>query len=119
MESNPPTPLVTRHNGFEHDFFKGLEVVKISGPGMIMGAGMEMEMDKDAMAMDKEKGAMAMEEDAHDEHGYMVMLEPSPEATVIEFTVTADKVGSWEIGCFEDDGDHWNDGMKGKLVVVS
>jgi hypothetical protein len=49
----------------------------------------------------------------------MVMLEPSPEATVIEFTVTADKVGSWEIGCFEDDGDHWNDGMKGKLVVVS
>ena len=48
-------------NGFEHDFFEGIEVTKISGPGMIMGAGMEM--DEDAMAMDKDKDAMAMDKD--------------------------------------------------------
>jgi hypothetical protein len=27
-------------------------------------------------------------------------------------------VGEWEIACFEDDGTHYEDGMRGTLVVV-
>jgi uncharacterized cupredoxin-like copper-binding protein len=46
----------------------------------------------------------------------MVMRDPG-ESAEVTFTVTADQVGEWQIGCFEDDGAHWDDGMQGKLVV--
>ena len=38
-------------------------------------------------------------------------------STTLTFTVTEDMVGEWEIGCFEEDGLHYDDGMKGKLVI--
>ncbi len=44
----------------------------------------------------------------------MVMRDPGESA---EVTFTAGHVGEWQIGCFEDDGAHWGDGMLGKLVV--
>ena len=39
------------------------------------------------------------------------------ETIEVTFTVTADMAGDWEIGCFEDDGAHWDEGMKGKHNV--
>jgi hypothetical protein len=36
---------------------------------------------------------------------------------MIKFSVTEDMVGSWEIGCFLDDGGHYDEGMIGSLVV--
>jgi plastocyanin len=112
-------------DGFEHDFFEGLDVHH-SGGGMIMGLEMdEMAMDEE-MAMEEggETDEMAMEEgDEHEDdemahHGFMVMLPEGSDDGSISFTVTADKVGEWEIACFEDDGQHYEDGMKGKLVVT-
>lgn len=113
-------------DGFEVDFFEGLEVHH-SGGGMIMGLEMEeMEMEEE-MTMDEEsemEEEMAMDEgDEHDDdemehHGFMVMMPEGSEEGSISFTVTADKVGEWEIACFEDDGQHYDDGMKGKLVVT-
>lgn len=56
---------------------------------------------------------------------YAVMLSPVLESpkdsgmTVIEFTVPEDRVGEWEMGCFEDKGTHYDDGMRGKVIVVS
>lgn len=35
----------------------------------------------------------------------------------ITFTVTEVSIGEWEFGCFEEDGAHWDDGMKGTLIV--
>lgn len=43
--------------------------------------------------------------------------EPGQNAT-ITFTRTSDSVGEWEIGCFEEEGAHWDDGMQGTLTVV-
>ncbi len=172
--------------GFEEDFFAGIEDIQVEGPGMIMGLpGMEMEMGgmempgmgeagggmetggmemgdqtmtpeaehaEGEMAMGgegeagggMEMGGMEMgghaEEGGHggeamagefgpltldnvaDEHtGLMVMIDPKmippDQATVLTFTVPPDKVGRWELGCFQEQGQHYDDGMRAVLIV--
>jgi len=56
------------------------------------------------------------EEEAEAHAGFMVALETGGWATLV-FTVHADRVGEWEMGCFEENGSHYLSGMKGKLVV--
>jgi uncharacterized cupredoxin-like copper-binding protein len=133
-------------NGFETDFFEGIEdlVTVMLGEGamlmiddqmimMDMEEDMDMEHDMEE-DMDMEEDAsmeedMAMEEDMehadegeHDEGmghaGWMVMDAAGSGPTVIEFVVPLDRVGEWEMGCFEDDGTHYEDGMRGKITVV-
>jgi hypothetical protein len=58
-----------------------------------------------------------------DQHpGFMVLLDPlsltpSGEVTVLTFTVPEDAVGTWTIGCFQEGGQHFDDGMRGTLIV--
>ena len=52
-----------------------------------------------------------------DHAGFMVLIPNGDEDATITFTVTEDMVGEWELGCFTDDGQHYEDGMKGTLVV--
>ena len=54
--------------------------------------------------------------------GFMVMhnralVRPSDQVTTITFTVPEDKVGEWELGCFQEQGLHYDDGMRGTLIV--
>lgn len=58
---------------------------------------------------------MAMET-GDDPHGNMIMMDPVSEV-VIEFTVPEDKVGTWIFGCFQEDGLHFDAGMRGWLIV--
>jgi hypothetical protein len=57
--------------------------------------------------------------DAHS--GLMVMIDPqmipAGEVTDITFTVTEDKVGTWTMGCFQERGQHFDDGMNGTIIV--
>jgi uncharacterized cupredoxin-like copper-binding protein len=82
---------VRRHEGkvegFEKDFFAGIEVKYTI-----------------------EKGSVEREE----EHGFEVELEPGGKAT-LTFTIPADRRGEWEIGCFVPG--HYEAGMKGVLIV--
>lgn len=39
------------------------------------------------------------------------------ETARITFTVTEASTGEWEFGCFEEDGAHWDDGMRAIIVV--
>ncbi len=48
--------------------------------------------------------------------GVMVVRQPGDTAT-ITFTPTEDSVGEWQIGCFEEEGKQWTEGMKGKIIV--
>lgn len=48
--------------------------------------------------------------------GFAVILPVGAKATVT-FAVTDDMVGTWEIGCFEQDGVHYDAGMKGSVTV--
>lgn len=61
-------------------------------------------------------GEKLVQEEEEEHAGFMVALEPGGTATVV-FTVPADRAGEWEIGCFEEDGVHYQEGMKGKLIV--
>lgn len=103
-------------NGFEEDFFETAEALvepmdAMEGmEGMDMGGEGEMEGGDD--------GEMSEGEMGEAEHtGLMIVREPGQQAT-ITFTPTADSVGEWQIGCFEEDGAHWDDGMSGTLTVV-
>ena len=42
---------------------------------------------------------------------------PAGEETTITFTVPEDKVGRWEFGCFQERGQHYDDGMNGVIIV--
>ncbi len=59
------------------------------------------------------------EEEAHaEEHtGFMVTVPGENHEATMRFTVTEEMVGEWEIGCFLQDGVHYDAGMKGTLVV--
>lgn len=87
-------------NGFQHDFFEGMEP-------MLMRGGAMADMDEEMEHMEAEMG----------HSGFMVGMAQGAENATVTFTVTEDMVGEWELGCFEDNGQHYDDGMKGKLVV--
>ncbi len=57
--------------------------------------------------------------DAH--AGIMFMVDPEMvqhgEVTTITFTVPEDRVGEWELGCFQERGQHYDDGMRAKFIV--
>jgi len=57
------------------------------------------------------------EVEEHEGHaGLTVIVKPGEQAT-LKFTVSKDAVGEWEMGCFEQDGVHYDAGMKGKFIV--
>lgn len=50
--------------------------------------------------------------------GFMVTVPVGNDMATLTFTVTKAMIGEWEIGCFAQDGVHYNAGMKGTLVVL-
>jgi uncharacterized cupredoxin-like copper-binding protein len=56
------------------------------------------------------------EEEMHE--GFMVAL-PVDGTGTITFTVTEGMVGEWEMGCFEQEGVHYDAGMKGSVTVTN
>lgn len=132
-----------RPNGYTVDLFEhaGVEpevhggMLMIDGE-MIMQGDMaesmddEMEMaegDSDhdeEMAMDDHEDEhddeMAVEDDghAHGHDGLMVMVPQGDETATMTFIVTEDMVGTWEIGCFQLEGVHYDAGMTGTLTVT-
>lgn len=117
-------------DGFEVDFFEGIEdmvTVELGDGAMLMidgetidmgGADMDMGGDGEAMADSMDMGQEEEHVDEGMDHmGFMVMNNVGSGRTTIEFTVPEDRVGEWEMGCFEDDGAHYEDGMRGTLIV--
>ncbi len=75
-------------------------------------AGVEPEV---TMMADMES-AEQEEEEAHT--GFMVFLNENGSEATMTFTVTEDMVGEWEMGCFELEGVHYDQGMIGKFIVT-
>jgi plastocyanin len=110
-------------NGFEVDFFEGIEdqvqvtlgestSLMIDGETVMMGGmGEGSEEGMHDMEGMEEEGMMHM--------GWMLESPMGSGMTVIEFTVPEGRVGEWEMGCFEDDGAHYDDGMRGTVIVVA
>lgn len=98
-------------DGFKEDFFGPMaDQVKAQ-----TGMGAMLVMDGKVMqGMDMSGGNTA----GMDHPGWMVMNNTGSGQTVIEFTVPESAVGEWEMGCFQDKGSHYDDGMRGKVIVV-
>lgn len=90
-----------RPSGYEHDMFEEAGVEP-----MVMGVEEGEHMEE------------GMEENEHGHEGFMVLLEKTGDQGTITFTVTEEMVGEWEIGCFELDGVHYDQGMVGKIIVT-
>jgi plastocyanin len=109
-------------HGFESDFFDTVEDLTIDPPDALETSMEGMDMGDESMSSDTTMGDMddesEMAEDEHmdEEMDVMVVREPAQTAT-ITFTVTEASIGEWEFGCFEEDGAHWDDGMRGTIVV--
>lgn len=114
-------------HGFETDFFDTVEGLTIDPPDALegmegmgdesMGEGSDTTMGD--MGSDTTMGDMEEDEEHEDEMedmGVMVVRKPTETAN-ITFTLTEASVGEWEYGCFEEDGTHWDDGMRGTIVV--
>jgi plastocyanin len=105
-------------HGFETDFFGTVDDLTIDPPD-----AQEMEMEgMGDMSSDTTMGDMASDTTMGDmggeemDMGVMVVREPTQTAR-ITFTVTDASVGEWDFACFEEDGAHYDDGMKGKIIV--
>lgn len=94
-------------NGFHVNFFDDMMGLEVMPMDAAMGMP-DMEMDGDDSTME------GMDDDMG--HGFMVMRMPG-EAATITFTVTEDQIGEWEMACFEEDGAHYDDGMRGTFIV--
>jgi uncharacterized cupredoxin-like copper-binding protein len=53
-----------------------------------------------------------------EEEGYHVELEPGASGTLV-FTVPPEKAGEWEMGCFLDEGTHYEQGMHGPVEITA
>lgn len=110
-------------HGFQTDFFDTVEDLHIDPPDALATSMEGMDMDDESMddmgsdtTMHEDEGDHSEDEEDHMDMGVMVVREPAQTARVT-FTVTEASIGEWEYGCFEDDGAHWDDGMKGIIIV--
>ena len=86
-----------RPDGYEHDMFAAA--------------------DAEPMVMGGKEDGMDMSGNGSEHTGFMVIVPNGSENATVTFTATNDMVGEWEIGCFSQDGVHYDAGMKGKFVV--
>lgn len=98
----------------QHEVMIGHEVMKIDN----RPAGYMVDMFESA-GVEPEVTQVGEPEEEHEEmhEGFMVVSPVGGTAT-IKFTVTEEMLGEWEMGCFEQDGVHYDAGMKGSVSVT-
>lgn len=89
----------SRPNGYQSDMF---QMANVQPQVTMMQSGMDQMGDSGHSA-------------GH--AGFMVVLPNTGDKATLTFTVTKDMQGEWEIGCFSQEGVHYDAGMKGKFIV--
>ncbi len=99
----------------QHEIMFGRDVVKVNN----RPAGYEVDMFESAGV---EPEVTQVGEPEHEEmemhEGFMVALPVEGTATM-KFTVTEEMLGEWEMGCFEQEGVHYDAGMIGSVNVTN
>jgi uncharacterized cupredoxin-like copper-binding protein len=104
--------LVNKGN-LQHEIMFGREVVKTNN----RPAGYQEDMFAAGNVHPEVTQSAMPEEEIEEGHsGFMVVLPIGAQATM-KFKVTEGMVGDWEMGCFEQDGVHYDAGMKGTVSV--
>ena len=120
----------------DHEIMFGREVLSESGTpdgyhmDLFDAAGVVPEVNVEAEPHDDDDKHTEENEDEGDEHaneeqgqehshsGFMILVPAGHDEYTMKFTVTEEMIGTWEIGCFLDDGIHYTAGMAGTLTVV-
>jgi plastocyanin len=112
-----------RPSGYQHDMFEdaGVEpVVVMTAAEMHEDEHEEGDEHSEDEAEHEEGDEHSEDEAEHGHEGFMVALPAeAKEKATITFTVTEDMVGEWEIGCFLQEGVHYDAGMRGKFIVAN
>ena len=107
---------LTNSGQLQHEIMFGREVVKMDN----RPSGYEVDMFA-AGGVEPEVAQVGEPEHEHEEmmhEGFMLAL-PEDGTGTIKFTVTEGMLGDWEMGCFEQDGVHYDAGMKGSVTVTN
>ena len=94
--------------GFGNHFLAGVEV-KVIGPAILVVAG-------DSVLTREDAGAEEDIDAGSEDQGFMIVIGPSSESTIVEFVVP-ENYGEWEFASFAADGQSFEDGMKGTVKV--
>jgi plastocyanin len=101
----------------EHELMMGRDVKMTNNRPDGYMHDMFAEVGAEPMVMGGAEDGMDMGGHGSEHAGFMVILPNGSENATITFTATEDMVGEWEIGCFSQDGVHYDAGMKGTFVV--
>jgi len=96
----------------QHEIMFGREVMKNNN----RPAGYQVDMFATGGVEPVVTQSIPSEEEMAGHGGFMVILPIGADASMT-FTVTKEMVGEWEMGCFEQDGVHYDAGMKGSVSV--
>jgi uncharacterized cupredoxin-like copper-binding protein len=107
---------LTNTGQLQHEIMFGREVMtKDNRP-----AGYMVDMFE-AGGVEPEVTQVGEPEHEHEEmvhEGFMVAI-PVDGTGTMKFTVTEGMLGEWEMGCFEQEGVHYDAGMKGSVTVTN
>jgi plastocyanin len=102
-----------QEDGFETPFFSGVTIDIIAGSGMQMLMPGEAKLTGLPPMKVMTPGPMEMEEEMT---GFMPVV--GPKGTLTFSFVVPDKPGEWTYGCFQQDGQHFRNGMKGTITIL-
>lgn len=109
---------LTNKGLLEHEFMIGRDMMKMdSRPGGYQTDMFGMAHVEPQVMMAGTMGDMTAQAAPAGHSGFMVVLPKTGDQATVTFTVTKDMVGEWEIGCFSQEGVHYDAGMKGKFIV--
>jgi plastocyanin len=101
----------------EHEFMMGRDVKMTNNRPDGYMHDMFAETGAEPMVIGGAEEGMDMGGHGTEHTGFMVILPTGSENATITLTATEDMVGEWEIGCFSQDGVHYDAGMKGTFVI--
>jgi plastocyanin len=103
----------------EHEIMFGRNVMRINNrpDGFQTDMFGMAHVEPDVMMMQEESGNMGQGAHGAEHSGFMVILSKADDKATLTFTVTEEMEGEWEIGCFSQEGVHYDAGMKGTFVV--
>ncbi len=113
------TLILTNKGVLEHEIMFGRDVMMMNNrpdgfrTDMFAVSGGEPQ----AAMMQEGMDQMGAVDHQADHSGFMVVLPKANDRATLTFTATDDMQGEWEIGCFSQEGVHYDAGMKGKFVV--
>jgi len=97
-----------------HEIMFGRDVMKMDN----RPSGYQYDMFAESGSEPTVMAEMHMEGEHEEGHtGFMVVLPKEGDTASLTFSMTDGMFGEWEIGCFEQEGVHYDAGMKGKVTV--